>query len=473
MARGTPILNWNPEDELQWQAGNAGIARRNLIWSIINVHVSFSVWYLWSVMMLLLPRSVYHLGPSDKFLLAATASLVGATLRIPFPMLNARFGGRNWATFSSLILMVPTIFTIVLVAKPGLPLWMFVLCAALTGLGGANYSASLANVESFYPQRRKGFALGLTGGLANLGSASIQAVGLIVLASVGHQAPYVVCAIYLVLLAIGGIGAALFMNNLGEYRIDRSHMKAMVKVPDSWGISILYMVFSGSFLGFAFAFGQLLQHNFLESGQTHAQASLHAAEIAFTGPLLGSLARIVGGRVSDHFGGARVALFLLVCMVGGGTVLALISGHDDHVAMASHGHHHLSLLTNVCYVASFIALFIFGGAGKGAVYKLIPSFIEMRSRTLGISSAERVGWCRVRSGALIGFAGSFGAFGSVVINLVLRQSFKATGSDTPAFWVFLGCYIAVAILCWVRYVRPEATSVPEPLQQSVMVPAHD
>ncbi|EPQ74390.1 Nitrate/nitrite transporter [Mycobacterium marinum str. Europe] len=65
------------------------------------------------------------------------------------------------------------------------------------------------------------------------------------------------------------------------------------------GIALLYLCCSGSFLGFAFAFGQVLGHNFAAAGESHAQASLHAAEMAFIGPLLGSfvahLRRQTGG----------------------------------------------------------------------------------------------------------------------------------------------------------------------------------
>lgn len=65
----------------------------------------------------------------------------------------------------------------------------------------------------------------------------------------------------------------------------------------------------------------------------------------------------------------------------------------------------------------------------------------------------------MRAGALIGFAGSFGALGGVVINLALRQSYNSTGTETPAFWVFLICYVGAAIVSWMRYVRPQQAAV--------------
>ncbi|GFG76524.1 MFS transporter [Mycobacterium botniense] len=467
MTRSRHITEWNPEDAVAWEAGGNAIARRNLFWLIVNVHVAFSVWYLWSVMVLFMPQSVYGFSTGDKLLIDATASLVGALARIPYTLAANWFGGRNWTTFSSVVLLIPTCGAIVLLAHPGWPLWPYLVCAALTGLGGGNYSASLAKADGLYPQRLKGFALGLTGGMANLGSAGIQAVGLVVLATAGHEAPYWVCAIYLVLLAIGGVGAALFMDNVVAHRAGLSiaNLRAIVPVLDSWVISFLYLCASGSFLGFAFAFGQVLQHNFVASGQTNGQAALHAAEIAFIGPLLGSLARIVGGRLSDHFGGGRVTLSAFAGAIVAGGFLVVVSAHDD--LTRAHGGP-VTAETMTGYVIGFIALFILTGIGKAAVYKLIPSVFEARSYALGLDDAQRRNWARVRSGALIGLAGAFGALGGVGINLVLRQSYNSTGTETPAFWIFLVCYIGAAVLAWVRYIRPHRAHklAPGPQQPS-------
>ncbi len=451
MGRSRRISQWDPEDLVAWETGNKVIARRNLIWSIATMHVAFSIWYLWSVMVLFMPQSVYGFSTGDKLLVGATAALVGALVRIPYAMATARFGGRNWAVLSSSVLLIPTVGAIVLLANPGLPLWPYLVCAALTGLGGGNYAASLANVESFFPQRRKGMALGLTGGIGNLGAAAIQAVGLVVLATAGHQAPYWVCAFYLVLLALVGVGAALFMDNLDHF-IEVSHVRSIVSVPDTWAISFLYMCAAGSFIGFAFAFGQVIQHNLMAGGQSHAQAALHAAEIAFAGPLLGSAARVIGGRLGDRFDGGRVTLAVLTAMILAGGFLVTVSTYDDLTRGPGEP---VPVATTIGYIVGFIALFIFCGIGKGSVFKLIPSVFAERGRTLGLSDAERRHWERVRSEALIGFAGSFGALGGVVINLALRQSYASAGTETPALWVFTICYVGAAILSWVRYVRPQ------------------
>ncbi|MBI3691149.1 MAG: MFS transporter, partial [Mycolicibacterium aromaticivorans] len=116
---GYDIDDWDAEDVEAWNAGGSKIARRNLIWSIFAEHVGFSVWSIWSVMVLFMPQNVYHIDAAGKFFLVAVPTLVGAVLRIPYTFATARFGGRNWTMFSALALLVPTLLTLYFMAHPG------------------------------------------------------------------------------------------------------------------------------------------------------------------------------------------------------------------------------------------------------------------------------------------------------------------------------------------------------------------
>jgi MFS transporter, NNP family, nitrate/nitrite transporter len=446
MARSHRIVDWNPEDTVAWENGNKAIARRNLICTVMGDHVAFSIWSLWSVMVLFMPEDVYGLSPGDKFLLAAVATFAGGCVRIPYTMGIAKFGGRNWTTFSALVLLIPTGATMALLAHPGLPLWPYVACAALTGLGGGNYSASLANVNAFYPQRRKGWALAVNAGGGNLGVAVVQLIGLLVLTLAGHRQPYWVCAVYLVLLAVVGVAAALFMDNL-DHRVEVGNLRAILSVPHTWVISLLYIGTFGSFIGFSFAFGRVLYINFLTTGQTPAQASLDVAQIAFLGPLLGSLSRIYGGKMADRTGGGPITLWAFAGMILASGLLVGVSVYDETTGPVT------SDIAFAGFAVGFIALFILSGIGNGSVFKMIPSIFEARSHVLDIGETARRHWARDMSGALIGFAGAVGAFGGVAINLALRQSYASTGEETAAFWIFLAFYIVASILTWVMYVR--------------------
>ncbi|BBZ43477.1 MFS transporter [Mycobacterium parmense] len=447
MSRAQRISNWDPEDAAAWDAGNKKIARRNLIWSVFAMHVGYSVWSIWSVLVLFMPRSVYGLSPADKLLLGATATLVGGCLRIPYAVAVAKFGGRNWMVFSSAVLLIPTVGTILLLANPGQPLWMYVVCAALTGMGGGNFSAAIANVNVFYPQRRKGVALGIAGGGGNLGVPVIQIVGLIVLASAGNRQPYWVCAIYLVLLSLAALASALFLDNVELPRGEHKPMRSALVQRDTWILAMLYVATYGSFIGFSFAFGQVLQMDYLATGQTTLQASLHAAQVAFLGPLLASLSRMYGGRLSDRLGGGTVTLGVLLSMIVAVSALIVVSVRADERS----GQLSTAIMTG--YIIGFMALFVLCGVGNGAVYKMIPAVFEARSRRTGLVETERRHWARAMSGVVIGIVAAIGTLGGVVINMTLRQSYLSTGSETTAFCVFLLCYLVGSVLTWWMYVR--------------------
>ena len=138
---------------------------------------------------------------------------VGATLRVPYTFAVARFGGRNWTIFTAALLLVPMLATAV-VLKPGVSLSTLLIMAALAGVGGGNFSSSMANIDAFYPQRLKGWALGLNAGGGNLGVAAVQLVGLAVLAIAGRDHPRLLLAIYIPLIVLATVGASLRMDNL-------------------------------------------------------------------------------------------------------------------------------------------------------------------------------------------------------------------------------------------------------------------
>lgn len=449
------LCDWDPENTAAWEAGNKVIARRNLIWTVACDHIAFGVWTLWPVLVLFMPQSVYGFSAADKFLLGATATLVAACLRIPYSLGIARFGGRNWTVFSIVALLIPTAGAVALLAHPGLPLWPYLVCAALSGCGGANYAASLTNTNAFYPDRAKGGALGFNAGAGNLGVPMIQLVGLAVIAATGRGQTYWVCGLYLLLLTIVALGAARFMDNL-EHATDLSHLRSSLGYRDTWVLALLYLGTCGTWIGFSFAFGQVLQITFVDGGQSAAQASLHAAEFAFIGPALGSLARIYGGRLADRVGGSRVTMAVFAAMVLAAALLVAVSTHDDHTSGLT------SAAAMAGYVVGFMVLFTLAGIGNGSVYKMIPSIFDARSRSLDLSEAERRHWSSAMSGAVIGYVAAFGALGGVGINLALRQSYLSTGTETSAYCVFLAFYVVAAALTWQVYVRrPPRTRQPE------------
>ena len=455
MTRSHVIENWDPEDTGQWEAGGRRIAMRNLRWSVFAEHVGFSVWTLFAVLVLFMPEDVYGLGAADKFLVSAVVTLTGAVLRIPYTLATAVFGGRNWTMFSAFVLLIPATAMLWIMANPGQPLWAYLAAGAIAGLGGANFASSMTNINSFFPQRQKGWALGLNAGGGNLGVATIQVVGLIVIALAGNRSPHWVIGLYLLLLAVAGIGAALRMDNLPHQPVDVQSMKDVVRDRDGWVLSLLYIGTFGSFIGFSFAFGQMLTMTFIGNGQTPGQAALHAAQLTFLGPLLGSLTRMGGGRLSDRLGGSRVTFWTFCAMAV--TTLALVYTST----LQAGGDGTLSGGALVLFFAAFLTLFALTGVGNASVYTMIPAVFEARSRGLGLVESERAAWSRAHAGALIGVAGAVGALGGFGINMTLRASYQASGSATTAFGVFAAFYVIAALVTRAVYLRrPGVGEVP-------------
>ena len=447
MSRTHVIENWDPEDAEQWESGGRKIAMRNLRWSVFAEHVGFSVWTLFAVLVLFMPEDVYGLDAPDKFLISAVVTLTGAVLRIPYTLATAVFGGRNWTMFSAFVLLIPATAMLWLIANPGQPLWMYLVTGMIAGLGGANFASSMTNINAFFPQRHKGWALGLNAGGGNLGVATIQVVGLVVIAIAGNRSPHWVIAIYLVLLAIAGIGAASRMDNLTGRPVDVQSMKDVARDRDGWVLSLLYIGTFGSFIGFSFAFGQMLTMTFLGNGQTPAEAALHAAQLTFLGPLLGSLTRMAGGRISDRIGGARVTHITFWAMAV--TTLALV--YTSYLQASGDGT--LSGGALALFFIAFLTLFGLTGLGNASVYTMIPAVFEARSRGLRLPESERADWSRSHAGALIGVAGAVGALGGFAINMTLRSSYQASGTATAAFIAFAAFYVLAALVTRARYLR--------------------
>jgi NNP family nitrate/nitrite transporter-like MFS transporter len=448
------IEHWDAEDVDAWegrdgQVAGKDIAKRNLIWSIVAEHVGFSIWSIWSVMVLFMPQTVYGIDAAGKFYLVAVPTLVGALMRIPYTVAPARFGGRNWTIVSALLLLIPTLLTWYFMKQPGTSYTTFMLVAAVAGIGGGNFASSMTNINAFYPQRLKGWALGLNAGGGNIGVPAVQLIGLMVIATIGNTAPQIVCAIYLVGISIAALGAALFMDNLRNQKSNLGALVEALRHKDSWVMSFLYIGTFGSFIGFSFAFGQVLQINYLAGGANAAQASLHAAQIAFLGPLLGSIARPFGGKLADRVGGGKVTLYTFVAMIFAAGILVGTGMIDDSMRGAPTGAQMLG------YVMGFILLFVLSGIGNGSTYKMIPSIFEAKAQGRDdLTLDQRAAWSRSMSGALIGFAGAVGALGGVFINVVLRASYVSDAkSATNAFWVFLCFYVICAIVTWFVFLR--------------------
>src|SRR5439155_644036 len=152
--RGRWIDHWEPDDESFWASTGEKIARKNLALSMFAEHLGFSVWVLWTIVVLNLANHGITLSVSELFLLTLIPNLIGSVLRIPYTFAVPRFGGRVWTTVSAALLFIPTLLLAIVVpsgwlAHQGhtLQLWVLLACAATAGVGGGNFSSSMANLS--------------------------------------------------------------------------------------------------------------------------------------------------------------------------------------------------------------------------------------------------------------------------------------------------------------------------------------
>ncbi|MFJ3585346.1 nitrate/nitrite transporter [Streptomyces sp. NPDC090127] len=432
---GRWIERWEPEDETFWREQGERIARRNLLFSVLSEHIGFSIWSLWSVMVLFMGPQ-YGIDPAGKFFLIATATFVGALIRVPYTFAVARFGGRNWTIVSALLLLLPTGVAYA-VMEPGTSYGTFLLVAALTGIGGGNFASSMTNINAFFPLRKKGWALGLNAGGGNIGVPVVQLVGLLVIGTAGAAHPRIVLGVYIPLVVVAALCAALFMDNLAPVKNDTGAAKEAVRAGHTWIMAFLYIGTFGSFIGYSFAFGLVLQTQF---GRT----PLQAASLTFIGPLLGSLIRPVGGSLADRHGGARITLWTFAAM-------ALSTGVVVYASVAE---------SLTVFLIGFIGLFVLSGLGNGSTYKMIPAIFLAQGHRRGLSGEAAESYGRRLSGASMGLIGAVGALGGLGINLAFRQSFQTAGTGTGAFVGFLLFYAACMAVTWAVYLRRPA-SVPD------------
>lgn len=168
------IADWRPEDATFWATKGKAIANRNLWISIPNLLMAFAVWLMWGIITVQMLNLGFPFSQADLFGLTAIAGLMGATFRIPASFFIRLAGGRNTIFLTSLLLIIPAFLTGVALQDKTTPLWMFQLCAFLSGIGGGNFACSMSNISGFFPKNQQGTALGLNAGLGNFGVTTMQ-----------------------------------------------------------------------------------------------------------------------------------------------------------------------------------------------------------------------------------------------------------------------------------------------------------
>lgn len=426
------INHWQPEDADFWRRSGARVARRNLIWSIAAEHIGFSVWLLWSAVVIYLPQAGFAFSTNQLFWLVALPNLVGATLRFPYTFAVPRFGGRNWTAISALLLLIPLGLLTASVANPGTPYWMFLVAAASAGLGGGNFASSMANISFFYPDSRKGYALGLNAAGGNIGVSSVQLfvpaiVGVAIFGSASGLHLENIALLWVPLALAAATGAWFFMDNLTEAKSSFRDQVAVARLGQTWVMALLYVGTFGSFIGYSSALPLLMKTQFPD---------VHGVYYAFLGALVGSAFRPVGGWLADRFGGARITAAVFAAMtVGVGGVIWSI----QHRAFGP-------------FLGSFLVLFVLTGLGNGSTYRMIPAIYRTLTGA-SPSAPAAMAVSRRQTAAALGFISAVGAYGGFLVPRALGMSVSNTGGIEAALVSFVAFYCLCVSVTWWCYLR--------------------
>lgn len=437
---GRRIDDWRPEDEQFWENGGKQVASRNLWISIPALLLAFSVWVIWSVIVVRMPEVGFQFDKAQLSWLVALPALSGATMRIFYSFMVPIFGGRRWTAISTASLLIPTIWLGFAIQNPDTTFTTFAIIALLCGLGGANFSSSMSNISFFYPKSKQGTALGLNAGLGNLGVSVSQfvipaVIGFSLFGALAGEGQMTesgkvlylqnAAFVWVIPIAIMTVLAWFGMNDLSGAKASFKEQSVIFGRQHTWIMCILYLATFGSFIGFSAAFPMVIKQSFPD---------VDPLKVAFLGPLVGALFRPVGGWLADKLGGAKVTLINYGVMA-----LAVIAVM-----------YFLKAGNFAGYFACFMVLFITTGIGNGSTFRMIPVIFRTFHERLG--GADWQLNARKESAAVVGFTSAFAAYGGFFIPKMFGSGLGANGTFT-ALIVF---YVICMVLTWWYYSRKGA-----------------
>ncbi len=294
-------------------------------------------------------RETFHLTATQTAFLVAVPVLLGSLLRIATGMLADRFGGRVIFAALMLIVAIPA-FVVPLVG--GYEKLLYV--AFFLGIAGSSFAVGVGFVSRWFPPEKQGGALGVYG-LGNIGQSAAVFLGPVLAVAVGWQNVFRGMA---TLLVIWGVVFFLLARNSPK-TVRPSSLGAMLQLLSrerlSWVLSLFYFLTFGGFVAFSIYLPVLLKDQF---GLKPADAGFRTAGFV----VLATLARPLGGWLSDKIGGARVLQTVFLGIIP----FALLMSWPAMLPFT---------------VGALGCAFLLGN-GNGAVFKLVPQYFPKEVGTV-------------------------------------------------------------------------------------------
>ena len=237
------------------------------------------------------------------------------------------FGGRRWTIFSTVILVIPCVWLGFAVQNTATPFGVFIIIALMCGFAGANFASSMGNISFFFPKAKQGSALGINGGLGNLGVSVMQLIAPLViflpiftflgvqgvpqadgsLLSLANAA-----WIWVPLLLIATVAAGIGMNDIASSKASIASQLPVLKRFHLWLLSLLYLATFGSFIGFSAGFAMLAKTQFPD---------VNILQLAFFGPFIGAVPATLLILIQNPIKALWFVLFVLVLQQLDGNII--------------------------------------------------------------------------------------------------------------------------------------------------------
>jgi NNP family nitrate/nitrite transporter-like MFS transporter len=283
----------------------------------------------------------YGLTPAQKGLMLSVPIIAGALMRFPLGVL-AQYIGRKAATLVEMgLIAVAMLYGWLMVESFSDLLKMGVLL----GIAGASFGVALSLGSGWYPPQHKGLAMGLVGA-GNVGTAVSVLVAPPLALHFGWQTVYAFAAAAITLPMAAIVLFAKEPPDVDNHAKLREHVACLFE-KDGWAFSLIYGVTFGGFIGLT-TFLPTYYHD--QFGVSKVQAG----QLTMLAAFMGAAVRVMGGWVSDRWGGVNTLTLVLVVVA---VTLVLAGMADQSLA-----------LTTLLLIACFAAL----GAGNGALFQLVP-----------------------------------------------------------------------------------------------------
>ncbi|MBI5886044.1 MAG: NarK/NasA family nitrate transporter [Deltaproteobacteria bacterium] len=367
--------------------------------SFLYFDFCFAIWVLNGAMAPFISES-FGLTPQQKGFMISVPILAGAVMRFPLGVMSQYIGRKNAALVEMGSILLAMIWGYFVVSSYSQVLAMGVLL----GLAGASFGVALSLGSGWFPPQYKGLAMGIAGA-GNSGTVLAVLFAPRLATAYGWQNVYGFAALTMLI-------PFFVMLIFAKEPPDREHHTLKEQIAclfqkDGWVFNAVYIITFGGFIGLA---------NFLPT-YFHDQfgvTKIQAGELTMLAAVMGSGIRIVGGWLSDRWGGLTM---LSVVFVGIIVVILLISTGQSVVVTT----------------ALFMLCFAFLGAGNGSLFQLVP----LRWPTTTAVAGSMIG--------------EIGALGGGFIPNAMGISMQQTGTFAWGFVAF--AILAVAVILLLRYAQ--------------------